>query len=73
MMVNKLHLVNPDIQEVYARQYQCTLFDWNAAEVMKALETRKKTLEKGKILLNIKVIFNDLKILKYMLNLDRTL
>ena len=73
MMVNQLHLNNPDGREAYARQYQRTLFDWDATEAAKVPEATKKTLERGQILFNVKVIINDLKILKYMLNLQKAL
>ena len=73
MMVNQLHLNNPNGREAYARQYQRTLLDWDAAEVTKVPEATKKTLERGKILFNVKVIVNDLKTLKDMLNLEKNL
>ena len=47
MIVNQLHLNNPNSQDVYARQYQRTLFDCDAVEVMKVPEATKKTLERG--------------------------
>ena len=40
---------------------------------MKVLESTKKTLERGKILYNVKVIVNDLKILNDILNLEKNL
>ena len=47
MMANQLHLNNSDGQEAYARQYQTTLFDWDATEATKVPEATKKTLERG--------------------------
>ena len=72
MMVDQLHLNNPDGRDSYARHYQRTLFDWDAAEVLKVPETTEKTLERGKILFNIKAIVSNLKFLKVVLNLERT-
>ena len=73
MMVKQLHLNNPDSQEAYLKQYQRTLFDWDAVKATKVLEATKKTLERRQILFNVKFIVNDLKILKYMLYLDKAL
>ena len=47
MMMNQLHLNSADSQEAYARQYQCTLFGWDAAEAIKVQEATKKTLEQA--------------------------
>ena len=46
-MVNQLHLSNPNSQDVYERQYQHTLFDWETAEATKVPKATKKTLERG--------------------------
>ena len=45
MMMNLLHLNSTDSQEAYARQYQRTLFNWDAAEPTKVQEATKKTLK----------------------------
>ena len=73
MITNQLHLKSAKGREVHPRQYQHTLFDWDAAEAMKVQEANKKTLEQAQTLFNIKVIISNLYILKDTLDLGRTL
>ena len=72
-IANKLHLNNPDGQEAYARQYQRTLFDWDATEATKVPEATKKNLEREYILFSIKVIVSNLKIFKAIFKLAKAL
>ena len=44
-MMNQLHLNSAKGREAYAKQYQHTLFDRDAAKAIKVWEVDKKTLE----------------------------
>ena len=45
MVTNQLHLNHTEGREAYARQYQCTLFEWDTAETIKVQEANEKILE----------------------------
>ena len=45
MITNQLHLNSAGGREAYAKQYQHTLFEWDAAGATKVRKAEEKTLE----------------------------
>ena len=56
-----------DGREVFAKQYQNTLFNWDTVEATKMRKADKRILERAQILFNFKVIVSNLHILKFNL------